>query len=73
MESKTTYGVLSIVCGALSWFILGIILAPAGLVLGIIGISKDSNKAPSVVGLVISAIALTVVVYSMLLVSAILK
>ena len=73
MENNANYGIGSIVCGVLSWFVLGIVLAPLGLVFGCIGISKDTNKVPAVIGLVVSCIALAVIVFSVLLVANITK
>ena len=73
MENNSTYGIISIVCGVLSWIVLGIVLAPIGVVLGIIGLSKDQNKVLATIGLIVSLIALTIVVYSMIIVSAIVK
>lgn len=73
MENNSTYGIISIVCGVLSWVVLGIVLAPIGVVLGIIGLSKDQNKVLATIGLIVSLIALTIVAYSMIILSAVVK
>lgn len=73
MENNSTYGIISIVCGVLSWIVFGIILAPIGLVLGIIGINKDKNKVPATIGLIVSVVALAVLLFSVMIASTLTK
>jgi hypothetical protein len=54
---SSSLGFLSIMAGVFSWFVLGLIFAPAGIVLGIISLVRDKNKVPGIIGLIISSSA----------------
>tara|TARA_B100000795_G_scaffold41162_1_gene27021 strand:+ start:87 stop:611 length:525 start_codon:yes stop_codon:yes gene_type:complete len=56
-STPSSIGFASIVTSIFAWFILPYIFAPAGIILGIIGLIKDENKVMSIIGLTISAIA----------------
>lgn len=58
--------IASVVCGIGSWFILGIVLAPLGVVLGVMGMkSQDSStKTWATVGMVVSIVALSLLLFS---------
>ena len=73
MENNSNYGIASIICGALSWLVFGIILAPIGLALGLVGLSKDNNKIPATIGLIISVVALSVLLFSLMLAASLTK
>ena len=53
---NTAYGIVSIMCGIMSWTVLGIVFAPMSIVIGIIGVSK--NKVLSAIGLCLGLISL---------------
>ncbi len=69
-NNNSNYGIIAIVCGVLSWFILGIVLAPAGLIVGCIGAMKDKNKVPAIVAIVVSGIALVVMIMALIMASS---
>lgn len=50
-------GFLSIMLGFMSWFVFGVIFAPASLVLGIISIAVEEKKAPGIIGTIIGGIS----------------
>tara|TARA_B100000795_G_scaffold120122_1_gene89375 strand:+ start:181 stop:705 length:525 start_codon:yes stop_codon:yes gene_type:complete len=54
---RLSLGFLSIFLGLLSWFVLGVVFAPAGIILGVISSVIDKNKVPGIIGLLISSIA----------------
>jgi hypothetical protein len=58
-------GYLSIILGLLAWLVLGIILAPASLILAIISLNKDENKVPGIIGLILSAVGLLVMLVAL--------
>jgi hypothetical protein len=62
---SSNLGFLSIMFGLLSWFVLGIVFAPAGIIFGIISLSKDENKVPGIIGLIISSIAFIIVLIAL--------
>lgn len=59
-DNSTTMGVLSIVFSAVSLFVCPYILGAAGVVLGIVGISKKKNSVVSWIGLILGIIALII-------------
>lgn len=65
-EEPTTpiIGIISIICSVLSWVVMGIVLAPAGIILGIIGASVEKEKTPSIIGIIVGAVALIVLVFA---------
>jgi hypothetical protein len=72
-DQNVAYGVASIVCSVLSWLVLGIVLAPLGVVFGCIGLTKGKqSKILSAIGLAIGAVALAVIIISFIAASAIL-
>lgn len=72
-DQNIVYGVASIVCSALSWVVLGIVLAPLGVVFGCIGLTKGKqSKVLSAIGLAIGAVALAMLLISFMAASAIL-
>ena len=54
---SSSLGFLSIMLGLFSWFVLGIVFAPAGVILGIISLVIDKDKVSGIIGLTISSIA----------------
>ena len=64
-NTTSFFGFLSIMCSVFSWIVLGIVFAPAGIVLGIISLVKDENKVPGIIGLIISSIALLIVMIAL--------
>lgn len=54
---KTNYGVGSLVCGILSWFILAIVFLPMSIYYGVKGLnSKGESNTLSIIGLIISIV-----------------
>ena len=68
----TGYAVASIACGIGSWFVLGIILAPLGVVFAIIGMkSQDSStRTMATLGMVISVAALSLLAFAMIILAS---
>lgn len=66
-ENKTTFGVLSLVFGILSIFILGFLFAPTALILGIIGLTKGHSTTLCVLGIIFAAFGMltSVVLWSL--------
>lgn len=58
--------IASVVCGIGSWFILGIVLAPLGVVFGVMAMkSQDSStKTWATVGMAVSIVALSLLLFS---------
>ena len=58
--------IAGLVCGTASWLILGIVLAPLGLVFSILAMkSKDSStKTIATVGMTISVVAVSFLIFS---------
>ena len=56
-STPSSIGFASIVTSIFAWFFLPYIFAPAGIILGLIGLIKDENKVMSIIGLTISAMA----------------
>ena len=54
---RISLGFPSIFLGLLSWIMLGVVFAPAGIILGVISLVIDKNKVPGIIGLLISSIA----------------
>lgn len=73
MEKYNALAVTSFICGILCWVVLGIVLAPASIVTGIIGLkTKDSTcKVLAILGIISGAIGLAVLLFSIMLASAI--
>lgn len=59
--------IAGLLCGATSWVVLGIVLAPLGLVFSIVSVkSKDATtKTIATIGVVVSAVALAVLLFSL--------
>lgn len=58
-DNNTTYGIPAIICSIIGVFMFGLIFEPIAIILGAIGVSKANNetdKALSIVGLVIGVI-----------------
>ena len=55
-----SFGLLSVFFALISLFLLGIVFAPAALILGIIGLSKDKNKTSAIVGTIIGSVGLLI-------------
>ena len=54
-------GFLSILCGVLAWFFLGIVLGPAALLLGIISLATEENKVFGAIGALLGLLGLIVI------------
>ena len=71
-EESVAIGVMSIVCSIASYAVLGIFLAPAGVILGCIALSKGStNRALGIVGIVAGGIALAMLFFSLAALTAV--
>lgn len=71
-EESVAIGVMSIVCSLASYAILGIVLAPLGIVLGCVALRKgETNKTLGIVGIIIGAIAVAILLFSLFLASSI--
>ena len=58
-QEKTEYGVISITCAVVSFFILGLVFAPLAAVFGGIGCAKNNNSKDqvlSIIGLIVGVI-----------------
>lgn len=66
-DGLTIYAITSVAFGVISWFALAIILAPLGIIFGAIAMKSENagTKALAVVGVIISAIMLTIYVLSL--------
>jgi hypothetical protein len=66
-DGLKSLAIAGLVCGTASWLILGIILAPLGLIFSILAVKSNnsSTKTIAIIGIVISAIAVAVLVFSM--------
>lgn len=64
--------VAGVICGIASWFVLGIVLAPLGLVFSIVSMkSKDaSTKTLATIGMAISVVAVSFLIFSLALISS---
>ena len=62
---SSNLGFLSIMFGVISWFVLGIFFAPAGIISGIISLVMDKDKVPGIIGLIISSIAFIIVLIAL--------
>ena len=51
--------------GLLSWFVLGIVFAPLGIIFGIISLVRDENKVTGAIGVTISSIALIILLIAL--------
>lgn len=71
-EDKTiAFGVASIVCSVLSWLVLGIVLAPLGIVFGVIGLTQNKqSKILSAIGIAIGAVAVAILIISFMVTNA---
>ena len=68
-QDNTAYGVASVSCAIISFFILGIVFAPIAAIIGIIGCSKANNtkdQTLSVIGLVLGIIFTIVCLFSLM-------
>tara|TARA_B110000914_G_scaffold108914_1_gene95391 strand:+ start:156 stop:674 length:519 start_codon:yes stop_codon:yes gene_type:complete len=62
---SSSLGFLSIMFGVFSWFVLGIVFAPAGIISGTISLVMDKDKVPGIIGLIISSIAFIIVLIAL--------
>ena len=65
----------SLICSIASWLILGIVLAPLGIIFGIMSLnSKNSGtKTMATVGLVIGVVSITVYIFSVMILLSVYK
>ena len=56
-KKSNLFGILSIVFGVVGLFVFGLLFGTIGLVCGIMGRTKDENKTLSLIGIIISSIA----------------
>ena len=61
----SSLGFLSILSGIYSWFVLGVVFAPLGIIFGIISLVRDENKVAGAIGLSISSIALIILLIAL--------
>ena len=61
----SSLGFLSIMFGIYSWFVLGIVFAPLGIISGIFSLVRDENKVTGAIGLSISSIALIILLIAL--------
>jgi len=64
-NTNSGLGFFSIMFGTTSWFFAGLILAPAGVIFGIISLVRDENKVPGIIGLIISSIAFLILMIAL--------
>ena len=57
IDKSNLFGILSIVFGVVGLFVFGLLFGTIGLVCGIMGGTKDENKTLSLIGIIISSIA----------------
>ena len=57
-NKSNVLGILSVVFGAIGIFFFGLLFGTAGLICGIIGRGKDENKTLSLIGIILSAVAM---------------
>jgi len=57
-DSSNTLGIISIVLGVIGIFFWGLLFGTIGLVCGLIGRGKDDNKTLSIIGIILSALAI---------------
>ena len=57
IDKSNLFGILSIVFGVVGLFVFGLLFGTIGLVCGIMGRTKDENKTLSLIGIIISSIA----------------
>ena len=62
---SSNLGFLSIMFGVFSWFVLGIVFAPAGIISGTISLVMDKDKVPGIIGLIISSIAFIIMLIAL--------
>ena len=62
---RISLGFPSIFLGLLSWIMLGVVFAPAGIILGVISLVIDKNKVPGIIGLIISSIAFIILLIAL--------
>ena len=62
---SSALGFASIMFGLFSWFVLGIVFAPLGIIFGIISLVRDENKVAGAIGLSISSIALFILLIAL--------
>ena len=65
-DSSNTLGIISIVLGIIGIFFWGLLFGTIGLVCGIIGRGKDDNKTLSIIGIILSALAILTSILVML-------
>lgn len=63
-ESTPILGILSMVCAIVSWLVLGIVLAPISIIIGIVGACVEKEKTPSIIGIIVGAIGLIVLIFA---------
>ena len=57
IDKSNLFGIQSIVFGVVGLFVFGLLFGTIGLVCGIMGRTKDENKTLSLIGIIISSIA----------------
>ena len=62
---RISLGFPSIFLGLLSWIMLGVVFAPAGIILGVISLVIDKNKVPGIIGLIKSSIAFIILLIAL--------
>ena len=70
-NESSTFGIMSLICSICAWLAFGVILAPLGVIFGIVGLAKDEkNKGFAIAGLIIGSIGFVVLIYSMAIITA---
>lgn len=63
VQETPIYGIASLVCAFMSYFIFGIFLAPLGLIFGLIGFNKgEMSRILSIIGIILAVIGLAVLI-----------
>lgn len=76
MENNNNDGLLglaiaSIICGVGSWFAFAIVLAPLGVVLGLLSLGSKNSTAKNcaIVGLMVSIVSLALFLFTMAMIA----
>ena len=70
-NQSSAFGIASLTCSIVAWLAFGIVLAPAAIVFGIVGLARDEkNKGLAIAGLVIGSVGFVVLIYSLAIISA---
>lgn len=67
-NEQTAYGIASLTCAIVSFFLLGIVFAPLAVIMGAIGCAKANNtkdQTMSIIGLVLGIIFTLVCCFSL--------